>query len=160
MQLADTQPAGEVVRPHRGAEQASEPAGQETVSGEHRQEEREHADEVRGGLAEHLALGQRFVHEADLALLEIPDPAVHELRRLRRSSRCEVVTFDERGAQPARGRVERDTDAGDAAADHEHVELLVGQTAKCVSAVEVHPGKVTGPFRVPDRTWDTTCAWR
>ena len=59
-------------------------------------------------VAQHLALGERLVHEADLALLEVAQPAVHELRRLRRRARREVVAFDERGAQPAGRGVERD----------------------------------------------------
>ena len=50
----------------------------------------------------------------------------------------------ERGAQaPARG-VERDAGSGDAAADHEDVELLGGQAAQCVGAVERHPRRLPG----------------
>ena len=65
MQLADAQAAGEVVGPHRGAEQAGEPPGEQTVAGEHGEQERQHAHEVRRGLAQYLALGERFVHEPD-----------------------------------------------------------------------------------------------
>ena len=138
MQLADAQAAGEVVRPHRGAEQPREAAGEQAVAGEHREQERQHAHEVRRGLAQDLALGERFVDEADLLLLEVADAAVHELRRLRRRARREVVPLDERGPQAAGRGVERDADAGDAAADDEHVEVLVGEAAERLGAVEVH----------------------
>ena len=118
--------------------------GQQAVAGEHRQQERQHAHEVRRGLAQDLALGERFVDEPDFLLLQVADAAVHELRRLRRRARREVALVDERDAQAARRGVERDAGAGDAAADDEHVEVLVGEAAQRVGAVEVH-----GAFRLP-----------
>ena len=45
-----------------------------------------------------------------------------QLRALRRRARGEVVALDERGAQAPGGGVEGHAGAGDAAADHEHVE--------------------------------------
>ena len=69
-----------------------------------------------------LALGEVLVDEPDLALLQVAEPAVHELGGLRRRARREVVALDERGAQAPAGGVERDARAGDAAADDEHVE--------------------------------------
>ena len=82
MELADAQSAGEVVRPHRGAEDAGELAGQQAVTGEHREEEGEHAYEVGRGAAQDLPLREGFVDEPDFLLLQVPDAAVHELRRL------------------------------------------------------------------------------
>ena len=77
--------------------------------------------------AQPLALAQRLVHEADVAVLQVAQPAVHELRALRRRAAGEVVALDQRGAQAAAGGVERHPGAGDPAADHEHVERLGAQ---------------------------------
>ena len=142
MQLADAQAAREVVGPHRCAEQPGDAAGEEAVAGEHREQERQHPHEVRCGVAQYLALGQRLVDEADLALLEVTDAPVHELRRLRRRARGKVVALDERGAQAPGGGVERNPDSRDPAPDDEHVELLVGEAAQRVGAVEVHLGRL------------------
>ena len=164
MQLADPQSAGEVVHPHRRAEEPRDAPGEQAVTCEDREQEGQHAHEVRRGLAEHLALGQRLVDEPDLALLEVADPAVHELRRLRRGARCDVVALDQRGAQAPRGGVERDAGAGDPAADDEHVEVLVGQAAERGRAVEAHPGnlpggaQMTSPGVPSSRTTGRPCA--
>ena len=63
--------------------------------------EREHADEVRRGLAQNLPLGECFVDECDLFLLQVPDPTVHELRRLGRRARRQIALLYQRGTQPA-----------------------------------------------------------
>jgi hypothetical protein len=91
---------------------------------------------VRRVLHEPRALAQRLVHEADVALLQVPQAAVHHLGGLRGGARGEVVAFDERRAQTAAGGVERAPGAGDAAADHQHVEGGVGQSAKGLGSVE------------------------
>ncbi len=112
-----------------------------------------------------LALGETLVHERDLALLEVAQPAVHELRALGRRPRCEVVPLDEPGAQaPGRG-VERHPGPGDAAADDEYVELFGSKAFERLGSVEgpwrdwrVHRTEATaglvqavrGPFPVRD----------
>ena len=83
-----------------------------------------------------LALGQVLVDEEELLLLQVAQAAVDELRRLRRRARREVVALDEGRAQAARGGVEGHAGAGDAAADHEDVELLVAQAGERRVAVE------------------------
>ena len=65
-------------------------------------------DEVRRVAQRDLALGERLVDEPELALLEVAQAAVHQLGRLRRRAGREVVALDQRGAQAAGGRVERD----------------------------------------------------
>ncbi len=77
-----------------------------------------------------------FVDEEVLALLQVPKPAVDELRRLRRRARREVVSLDECGAQPSGRRIERDAGTGDAAADHEHIEVLLAQPRQGPRPVE------------------------
>ena len=103
---------------------------------EHRDEERQHLHQVRGVVAEALALGEGLVDEADVALLEVAQAAVDELRGLRRGAGGEVVALDERGAQAAGGGVERAADAGDAAADDQDVEVGVAEASECVGPVE------------------------
>ena len=55
--------------------------------------------EVRRVAERDLALGQRLADEAELLLLEVADPAVHELRRARRRADGEVAPLDQGGAQ-------------------------------------------------------------
>ena len=50
--------------------------------------------------AQPLAFVQRLVHQADVAVLQVAQAAVHELRALRRRAGGEVVALDQRGAQP------------------------------------------------------------
>ena len=91
---------------------------------------------MRRVVAQALALGQGFVHEPDLALLQVAQAAVGQLRGLRRRARREVVALDERGAQAAGGGVEGRAHPGDAAADDEDVERVVAEAAKAFGAVE------------------------
>ena len=123
VELADAGAAGEVVHPHRAAERPSDLRVDEAVLREQRDEERQQPHEVRRVAAQPLPLAQRLVHEAHVAVLQVAQAAVHELRALRRRAAGEVVPLDERGAQPAAGGIERHAGAGDPAADHEHVEL-------------------------------------
>ena len=83
--------------------------------------------EVRGVPAQPLALVQRLVHETHVALLQVAQAAVHQLRALRGRPAGEVGGLDERRPQAARGGVEGDAGTGDAAADDEHVEAFGGQ---------------------------------
>ena len=109
----------------------------------------QHAHEVRGVAAQDLALGERFVDEPDLLLLEVAEAAVDELRRLRRRARREVVALDERGAQTAAGGVERAADAGDAATDDDDVERFGREAPDPFGAIEAHDVEVTRPVTWP-----------
>ncbi len=86
-------------------------------------------DEVRGVAAEPLALVERFVDQADVAVLEIPKAAVDELGALRRRAGGESSRLHQRGAQTSARGVERHARAGDAAADHHDVERLGSQSS-------------------------------
>ena len=89
------------------------------------------------------ALGEGFVHELDVALLEVAQAAVDELRRLRRRARREVVAFDQRDRQAAGRRVECDAGSGDAAADDDEVEGPRAETVERGGAVESCKGHRT-----------------
>src|SRR5262249_38896507 len=82
---------------------------------------------VRRGAAKDLSFVGRFAHEADVALLEIADAAVDQLRAAARRARRAVGAPDERGGDAAEGGVARDAGAGDAAADDEEVDRLPGK---------------------------------
>ena len=136
VQLLDARAAGEVVHPQRAAERPGDLRVDEAVAAEHRDEERQHPHEVRRVAQRALALVERVVDEPDLLLLQVAQPAVDELRRLRRRPAREVVPLDERGAQAPGGGVEGDAAAGDPAADDEDVELLGREAVERDRAVE------------------------
>ena len=138
VQLADPESARQVVRPHRRTEESRDPAGEQPVLGEDREQEGEHAHEMRRGLAQDLSFGQRLVDEPDFLLLQVSDAAVYEFRRLGRRARRQVTFLDESNAQSARRGIERDARAGDPPADDEHVERVVGKTTDALRAVERH----------------------
>ncbi|MFT3854926.1 MAG: heterodisulfide reductase-related iron-sulfur binding cluster [Ilumatobacteraceae bacterium] len=102
-------------------------------------------DQVGGVAAQPVTLVQRLVDEADLTLLEVAQPAVDELGALRRGARGEVVALDEGDAQATGDGIERHAGAGDAAADHEHVEHPVVElfhhvlSAEAVERHRSHP---------------------
>src|SRR5206468_11683052 len=54
-------------------------------------------------------LAARLEHQMESILLEIADAAVNEPRGMRGRARAEVRFADERGAEPAQGRVARDS---------------------------------------------------
>ena len=147
VQPADAEAAGEVVHPHRRAERPGDPARDDAVPGQDRDQERQELDEVRRVAAQPLALVERLVDEADIALLEVAQPPVDELGALRRRAAGEVLGLDEGGAQAAGGGVEGDPDAGDAAADDEHVERLARQALEHRRPGERRDGRVLGRHR-------------
>jgi len=82
-------------------------------------------DEVRRAEREHASLAQALADDAELVVLEVPDPAVDQLRRGRARAAAEVALLDEHRAQAAAGRLAGDVHARDAAAHHRHVEVGV-----------------------------------
>ena len=83
MVVADAPAAGDVVGPqHTGVGPGYRPR-RHTVTPEERDEERQRRDEVRRVVEQALPFGEVLVHEAELALLEVAQPPVHELRGLR-----------------------------------------------------------------------------
>jgi hypothetical protein len=82
--LPDAQAAREVVAPHGRTQSTGDLGVHDAVAGQDRDEERQHPDKVRCVVAQALALGEGLVDQADLALLEIAQAAVDQLRALRR----------------------------------------------------------------------------
>ena len=136
MPAADPEPSREVVHPERAADQRRQAAVDASAALQHRHQEREHRDEVRRILEQQLALRECLVDESELALVEVAEATMHELGALAARARREVVPLHERGPQTTRRRVERDSDAGDAATDDEHVEVLVAKALQRAGPVE------------------------
>ena len=116
--------------------EADQAVGPGALEGGH--DHRQRAHEVRGERGVDLALEQRLADEAEVEVLQVAQAAVDELARARRGAGGVVGLLDQRDRVAARGGVERDAGAGDAAADDEHVELLGGQGVDGVGAREHH----------------------
>jgi hypothetical protein len=83
-----------------------------------------------------LALEQRLADEAEVEVLQVSQPAVDHLRGAARGAERVVLALEQRHRITARGRVEGDPGAGDAAADHHDLEPLAGDRIDCVGARE------------------------
>jgi hypothetical protein len=85
----------------------------------------ERPHEVRGDDAhEQRALGRGLPGHAPLALLEVAQAAVHELRAPAARAVREVAALEQRDREPAARGVERHAGAGDPAADDHEVDRL------------------------------------
>ena len=104
------------------------------VEGGHDQRQRAH--EVRRQRDHQLALEQRLAHEPEVEVLQVAQAAVDELARAARGARGVVGALEQRHAVAARGRVERDAGARDAAADDDDVELLLAQRREGLAALD------------------------
>jgi hypothetical protein len=82
-------------------------------------------DEVRREAAEPFPLASRLEDEPDLALLQVAQTAVDQLRRPARRSRGEVGLLHHGHLEAAERSIARDTGTVDAAPDDQEVETLV-----------------------------------
>ena len=90
-----------------------------------RVEEAHGLDQVRRqAVDEEVALGERLAHQVEVEHLQVAQPAVHQLAGPARRAARPVLGLDDRRGQAAAHRVEGDPRAGDAAPDHEDVELV------------------------------------
>ena len=103
-----------------------------------RQHEAQRPDQVRGVAQQHLALGERLVHEPQRALLEVAQAAVDQLGRGRGSRRGEIVLLEQQHPDAPPGRVTGDPRPVDAAADDGEVEI--GHARSCLPAPDFSRG--------------------
>jgi len=136
MELADAPAAGGVVGPHGGAQRARQLLGDQPVFGKQRQQKRLDVHQVRGVGQQPPALVQRLVHQRHVALLQVAQPAVHQLGALRRGARGKVAAVDQGGAQAPGSGVEGDAGAGDTAPDHHQVEVSGPQRLQRLGSLE------------------------
>ncbi len=94
--------------------------------GEGGDEEGRRVDQVRRQLHHQLALQQRLADQAEVEVLQVAEPAVDHLRGAAGGAGRVVVALQQRHRVAARGSVEGDAGAGDAATDHDHLEALAG----------------------------------
>src|SRR5205823_9682848 len=92
------------------------------ITAVHRHEQTHRAHEMRRIADQRFAFGERFVDEAELAVLQIAQAAVDQARRARRRARAEVVALDEQRLVPVECRFARDAGAVDPAADNDDIE--------------------------------------
>ena len=106
-----------------------------------RVEERHRPGEVRGEAVEdERALAQRLPDEAEVQLLEVPQPSVDQLAGAARGARGVVARLDEADPQAAGDGVEGGAGTDDAAADDQDVELLGGHVLQRLPpALRVQP---------------------
>ena len=80
--------------------------------------------QVRRVLDEQSPLAQRLQHQRHVALLEIPNPAMHQLRAAAGRALGEVMLFQQQRAITARSCLHRRAQTRRAAADDQHVPRL------------------------------------
>jgi hypothetical protein len=99
-------------------------------------EKRGRVDEVGRELDHQLALHQRLPDEAEVEVLQVAEAAVDHLRGAAGGADGIVAALQEGDRVSAGGGVEGDAGAGDAAADHDHLEALAGDLLDGASAGE------------------------
>ena len=112
-------------RRRRRSRRAARPAEVE------RQQEGQRRDQVRrDGLHQPGPLRQRLVDQREGELLQVAQAAVDQLAGPAGGAGREVAGLEQRHRQPAAGRVQRGTGAGDPAADDQDVDDLVGSAGR------------------------------
>ena len=86
-------------------------------------QERGRVDEVRRQVDEQLALQQRLAHQSQVEVLQVTEAAVDHLRGAARGADGVVVALQQGDRVAARGGVQGHPGAGDAAADHDDLEV-------------------------------------
>ena len=95
-----------------------------------------HEARCRG--AQDAALAQALEDQAHMAVLEVPQPAVNQLGRLRARAAGEILLVDERDRQAPHRGVPGHTGADDPAPDDEQVEAPPAQPRQ-QRVARVHP---------------------
>ena len=104
------------------------------VEGGHDQRQRAH--QMRRQRHHQLALEQGLADEPEVEVLQVAQAAVDELARAAGGPRGEVRALEQRHAVAARGGVQRDARAGDAATDDDDIELVLRQRRKGLAALD------------------------
>src|SRR5207248_1040171 len=73
------------------------------------------------------AFMQGFVNQMKAAVLQITQPAVHQLRRNAAGAGGEIAFVDKRGSEAPKGRIQRHSCARDTAPHDQEIEPLVSK---------------------------------
>jgi hypothetical protein len=94
----------------------------------------------RQPVQQQAAFLERLTHEREVTLLQVTQPAVHQLARPARRARRPVPRLDQRDREATRRRVECGAGAHHATAHDEHVELGLAKHTQCGGPVcEIQP---------------------
>jgi hypothetical protein len=105
-------------------------------------------NEVRRGIEHLLPLAKRFPHESDIAVFQIPQPAVNQPGGLGGRPAGQIVRLDEADRKPLVDQLAGDADAVDAAAeDEDGVRGELGHGAGFSAGTE----RTTGVYQILDR---------
>jgi len=112
----------------RGVEHAGEPLEDGDGGGQR-------LDVVGGVVQQAVALGERFLHQAELAVFEVAQAAVRHVRRGRAGPSAEIAPVHQQRVHAVEGQLAEDADAVDARADDEDrdIRLLPGGFEKRLS---------------------------
>src|SRR5262249_40915024 len=117
-------------------------------------------DQVGGEPDHQLPLQERLADEAEVEVLQVAQPAVDHLRGAAGGADGVVAALQQRHRVAARGGVEGDAGAGEAAPDHDHLEPLPGDRLDCRLAGEHY---TTTMFACAPLTTESNmhvrCAW-
>jgi 2-polyprenyl-3-methyl-5-hydroxy-6-metoxy-1,4-benzoquinol methylase len=89
----------------------------------HRGDERQGTDQVGRDPAENGPFAQGLEDQAPMVVLQVSETAMDEATRARAGAGREVVLLDQHRAKSPQGRIAKNAGAGDAAADHQEIEL-------------------------------------
>jgi hypothetical protein len=122
--------AGQVVGPEQAFEGFGQTLVEHAVALQHRKQEGQTLHQMPRVAAQALAFQQGMAYQAQVALFDIAQAAMHHLRRLGRRARCEVALFDQRHAIAAQAGVQCGVGAGHAAAHDQDVERVGAQAVE------------------------------
>ena len=113
-------------------------------------DERQRPNEVRGEHHHQSALEQRLAHETEVEVLQVAKAAVNQLARAARGAGGVVGALEQRHAVAARGGVQRDPGARDAAAHDDDVELVLGQGRQRLRSLDHEPQSLRGALQLSE----------
>ena len=111
-------------------EEASADHPRRTLRGIVRHHETQRPHDVRRHAQQHLALLQCLAHQAEFVIFEVPQPAVDQLGRGRRGVLGQVVFFTQDHRQATAHGITGDTDAVDAASDHQQITVQMRRVSE------------------------------
>ena len=108
----------------------------------HRQNEAQRPDDVRRGRQQDLPFRQALPHQPELVLLQVSQPAMHQLRGGRRGCAGEVVLLDEQDRKTASRGIAGNANTIDSTPDDQQVERGCSDIDQKYSLEYGHPASL------------------